>query len=91
MINRCRKPTQNLKKLADFAGVELHKSKWLCKEQEPILNIMTAFEGQMMHTQHSVDQHKIDPYFAKHKLAKECDEFGHLDRDIAYEVTIKIH
>ena len=47
---------------------------------------MTAFEGQMMYTQHSVDQHKIDPYFPKYKLAIECDEFGHLDRDIEYEV-----
>ena len=47
---------------------------------------MTAFVGQMMHTQYSVDQYKIDLYFPKHKLAIECDEFGHLDRDIEYEV-----
>ena len=86
MINKCRKPTHNLKALANFAGVELHKNKWLCKEQESILNIMTAFEGQMMHTQYSVDQYKIGLYFPKHKLAVECDEFGHLDRDIEYEV-----
>ena len=47
---------------------------------------MTAFEGQMMHTQYSVDQYKIDLCFPKHKLAIECDEFCHLDRDIEYEV-----
>ena len=40
----------------------------------------------MVHTQYSVDQYKIDLYFPKHKLAIECDEFGHLDRDIEYEV-----
>ena len=86
MINRCKKPTHNLKILADFAGVELHKNKWLCKEQESILNIMNAFKGQKMHTQDSVDQYKVDLYFPKHKLAIECDKFGHLDRNIEYEV-----
>ena len=45
VINKCRKPTHNLKILADFAEVELQKNKWLCKEQESILNIMTAFKG----------------------------------------------
>ena len=85
MINKSRKPSHNLKILADFAGVELHKNKWLCKEQESILNITTAFEGQMMRTQYSVDQYKIDLYFPKHKLAIGYDEFGHLDRDIEYE------
>ena len=63
MINKCRKATHNLEILADFGGVELHKNKWLCKEQEFILNIMTAFEGQLMHTQYSVGQYTIDIYF----------------------------
>ena len=39
-----------------------------------------------MHTQYSMDQYKIDLYFPKHKLVIECDEFGHLDIDIKYEV-----
>ena len=75
-----------MKILADFAGVELHKNTWLCEEQESILNIMTAFEGQTMHTQYNGDLYKIDLSFTKYKLAIECDEFGHLDRNIEYEV-----
>ena len=47
---------------------------------------MNAFKGQKMHTQDSVDQYKVDLYFPKHKLAIECDKFGHLDRNIEYEV-----
>ena len=36
--------------------------------------------------QYTVDNYRIDLYFPKHKLAIECDEFDHSDRDIEYEV-----
>ena len=39
-----------------------------------------------MLTQFNVDGYKIDHYFPRCKLAVECDEFGHKDRDIEYEV-----
>ena len=86
MINKCLKPSHNLRSLAEFVGVEPHKKKWLSKEQESILNIMTAFEGNKRHIQYNVDQYRIDLYFPEHKLAIECDEFDHQDRDIEFEV-----
>ena len=40
-----------------------------------------------MKEQYTVDGYRIDLYFPIHKLAIECDELGHKDRDIGYEVT----
>ena len=41
--------------------------------------------------QYTVDNYRIDLYFPKHKLAIECDEFDHADRDIEYEVKRQNH
>ena len=38
----------------------------------------------MIH-QFSAGKYRIDLYFPKYKLAIECDEFDHRDRDIEYE------
>ena len=48
VINKCRKPTHNLKKLAGFDEVELHKNKLLCKEQDTLRQIMQAFNSEEM-------------------------------------------
>ena len=36
--------------------------------------------------QYHVDGYRIDLYFPEYKLAIECDEFGHRDRDLEYEI-----
>ena len=74
----------------DFAkvfGINVHDHKYLSKERETLSYILTAFKGQEMKEQYTVDGYRIDLYFPTHKLAIECDEFGHKDRDIGYEVT----
>ena len=47
---------------------------------------MTAFGGEKICTQYSLDGYRIDLYFPGCKIAVECDEFGHCERDIEYEV-----
>ena len=95
VINKCRKPTHNLKILAGFSGVELHKNEWLCKEQDTLRQIMQAFRGEEMIHQFGVGKFRIDLYFPiltyKYKLAIECDELGHCDRDIGCEVEQQKH
>ena len=44
----------------------------------------------MIH-QFAVGKYWIDLYFPRYKLAIECDEFGHRDRDIGYEVERQKH
>ena len=47
---------------------------------------MQTFKGEEMILHLSVGKYRIDQYFPKHKLAIECDEFDHRDRDIEYEI-----
>ena len=41
--------------------------------------------------QYNVDGYRIDLYFPEYKLAIECDEFDHNDRDVKYEVKRQMH
>ena len=86
LINKYIKPTHSLKILTDLAGVRLRKSKWLCKEQDTLRQIMKADNGEEMIHQFSVAKYRTDQYFLRYKLEIECEEFDHRDRDIEYEV-----
>ena len=89
IVMKSRKP-QALE-LAKALGINIHKQKFLSKEQETISIIMQVFKGIKMIDQYTVDNYRIDLYFPKHKLAIECDEFDHADRDIEYEVKRQNH
>ena len=91
VISRSRKSTYNLGILAKALGKNIHENKWVFKEQETILNIMTAFRGEKMRTQYNVYGYRIDFYLPEHKLALECDELGNRERDIEYEVKLQKH
>ena len=40
-----------------------------------------------MNAQFSIGSHRIDLYFPEHKIAVECNEYDHIDRDIYYEIN----
>jgi very-short-patch-repair endonuclease len=61
--------------------------KVLSKEQQTLDNIMNAFDGETFITQHSIGEYRIDLYLPKYKLAIECDEYDHKDRDKLHEQT----
>ena len=84
-INKCRKPIPNLINLAECLGTELHKNKWLCKDQDTLRQIMLAFNSEEMIHQFSVGKYRIDLYFPRYKVAIEYDDFDHRDRDIGCE------
>ena len=52
---------------------------------------MQAFNGEEMTHQFSVGKYRIDLYFPGYKLAIECDEFDHRDRDIEYKIERQKH
>lgn len=56
------------------------------KESEYISNIIDAFSFLNFKTQFSIDNYRIDLYFIDQKIAVECDEFNHKDRNIEYEI-----
>lgn len=57
------------------------------KKQDSIHAILKTFKGERMVRQYSVGTYRIDLYFPKYRLAIECDEHGHSDRDQEYEQT----
>lgn len=56
-----------------------------CKEGQTLNAIMQAFNGENMECQLYVSPYKVDLYFKDYKLAIECDEDGHSDRDMEKE------
>ena len=91
VINKCRKPTPYLIHFTKCLGIEVHKNKWLCKEQDALGQIMQVFNVEEMIHQFSVWKYRIELYFPRYKLAIECDEFCHRDKDIEYDVGQQKH
>jgi very-short-patch-repair endonuclease len=59
----------------------------LLKEQETIGQIIQAFSHLSPQRQYIVGTYRMDLYFPDQKLAVECDEWGHRDRDPNQEAT----
>jgi very-short-patch-repair endonuclease len=55
------------------------------KEQKYIAQLMSAFRHEKYERQFCVGKFRIDLYFYEKKIAVECDELGHADRDQLYE------
>ena len=91
VINKCRKATHNLKILAGLDGVELHKKKWLCKEQDTLRQIIQVFNGEEIIHQFGGGKYRTNLYFLKYKLVIECYEFDDRDGDIGSEVEQQKH
>ena len=74
------------KELAEYMGIKIIGHKYVRKEAGTIQTIQKVFEGISMKRQCSIGSYRIDLYFPEHKLAIECDEHDHKDRDINYEI-----
>ena len=74
------------KELAEHMGIKIIGYKYVRKEASTIDTIQKDFEGISMKQQFSIEPYRIDLYFREHKLAIECDEHDHKDRDINYEI-----
>lgn len=59
----------------------------LYKEQETIGQIINTFSHLNYQTQYCVASYRLDLYFIDNKIAIECDEFDHKDRDQDYETN----
>ena len=72
-------------------GIKTEHCSPASKEQDALNQIMQAFRGEEMIHQFGAGKYRIDLYFPKYKLAIECDEFDHRDRDIGYKVEQQKH
>ena len=67
--------------------VKCNVIKRLSKEEEYIKYILESFDGEYMIRQFPVNNYRVDLYFPEYRLAIECDENGHSDRDQTSEET----
>ena len=74
------------KELAEYMGIKIIRHKYVRKEGGTIYTIQNVSEEISMKRQFSIESYRIDLYFLEHKLASECDEHDHKDRDISYEI-----
>ena len=83
MLVRSQQPLA--KGLAEYMRIKII----VRKKAGTIYTIQKVFEGISMKRQFSNGPHRIDLYFPEHKLAIECSEHDHRDRDINYEIKRK--
>ena len=74
------------KELAEYMGIKIIGHKYVHKEASTIHTIQKVFWGISVKRQFSIGSYRIDLYFREHKLATECDEHDHKERDINYEI-----
>ena len=77
--------------VAKYFTIKIEHCLPASKEQDSLDQIMQAFNGEEMIHQLGAGKYRIDLYFPKYKLAIECNEFDHRDRDIGYKVERKKH
>ena len=88
-LMRCRGPKAF--DVTKHFGIKIEHCLLTSKEQDALSQIMQVFRGEEMIHQFSTGKYKTDLYFPRYKLAIECDEFHHIDRDIGYEVEQQKH
>ena len=74
-------------KLAKDLDIDVYKHKYTSKENDSIEIIMKTFHGEKVKRQFKIGNYRINLYLLNYKIAIECDEFDHIDRDINYEIT----
>ena len=83
ILCKSRKPASI--KLAKEMGIDVYNSKFECVESETLRAIKKTFKGVKMIEQFAIGNYLIDLYFPDFKIAVECDEMGHCDRNVKYE------
>jgi very-short-patch-repair endonuclease len=72
-------------KLSDALGLDIKMFLVASKEQNTIGSLIQSFSHLKPRQQFSIGKYRIDLYFPNQKVAVECDEKGHTDRDPIYE------
>ena len=71
--------------ISDKLDLNLEYVYNVSKQQETLDIIIAAFKTLSCIPEYKVDQYRIDLYFPDLKVAVECDEHGHVNRDKQYE------
>ena len=75
----------NIIELTEMLNINIFDDKLLRKETICVSQIIKVFNKERYKTQKPIGKYKIDLYFPDYKLAIECDEYNHKNRDKNYE------
>lgn len=81
----CNSRSIRANELAKLLNIDIY-TRYEPIESETIRKIVTVFASHKPETQKIVGDYRVDLYFPDVKLAVECDENGHQDRDLIYEI-----
>ena len=73
------------KVISDKLGLNLKYVFNVSKQQQTMDIIRAAFQSIVCFPEYKVGPYRIDLYFLDLKVAVECNEYGHVDRDQQYE------
>lgn len=79
LASKSRMP--NALQVANDLGLDLKRVNITWKEQEILSLILETFDGELMSVHFRIGSYVVDLYFPVHKVAIECDERGHVDRN----------
>ena len=88
-LMRCRKPKAF--DVAKYFSIKIEHCLPAPKEQDALDQILQVFNDEEIIHQFGAGKYRIDLSFPNYKLAIECDEFDHRDRDIGYKVEQQKH
>jgi len=77
--------------LAHLLNINTFDHKRISKENSTIQNIISVFKFDKVKESYSVGKYYVDLYFLDTKLAVECDEHNHSNRDPEYEKTRQLY
>ena len=83
LVGSQKQPT---KVLSEYMDIKIIGHKYVRKEASTVYTIQKVLEGISIKRHLCIGSYRIDLYFPEHKLAIECDEHDHKDRDINYEI-----
>ena len=89
LLGNCRMeiPKDLLLCLSENFNITMKRGyRFVAKETETLSYIKKSFDGENMKPQYKCGKYRLDFYFPKYKLAIECDEHGHIDRNRDEEI-----
>ena len=82
-IKSCKLASKQFLEFKEKLG--LGPCKITCDEQDIIIALQVAFEGEILHTQYCIENKRLDGYLPKYKYRIGIDEHDHVHRDPGYE------
>ena len=81
----CKSRKSIVKDICKLLNINIYNHHFSCIENDTLDNIIKVFDTELIYKQYKINNYFVDLYFPVYKIAVECDELDHEDRDEKYE------